>query len=192
VRRYLDYSRTDIQVMTLREAVSRRPGMYFGEYQQPDWPLVMAAWTAHEMLDYLVPPRRQATVTLHGNGDLSASVARARIERPATAQQLPIDHIIRRRMWWHELARSTTIAVGQAGTDTAEPEHVDDRLVWSDLAIEVRLELDAQLIGIGPELWWQDGPARLQHIFGSPHFHLAADDQLVILDEATGTTLTVG
>jgi hypothetical protein len=192
VARYPDYSQADIKVVTLREAVLRRPSMYFGDYRPPDWPLVIAAWTAAEMLDYAVLPQRQAAVTLHRNGDLSGSVARARIERPATAQRLPIEQLIRRRMWWHELTRSTTIAVGPDGTDAAAPEHVDDRLVWSDLDIVVRLELDAQLIGVAPEQRWQDGPARLQHVFATRRFNLRADDRLVILDEATGTTLNAG
>jgi hypothetical protein len=95
-------------------------------------------------------------------------------------------------MWWHELARSTTVTVGTDGTNAAGPEHADDRLAWSNLNIVVRLELDAQLIGVAPELWWQDGPARLQLVFATPHFHLTADDQLVVLDEATGTTLKIG
>jgi hypothetical protein len=92
-------------------------------------------------------------------------------------------------MWWHQLTRSTTVVAGRNGKDAAEPQHVDDRLVWTDLDIAVRLELDAQLIGVAPEVWWQDGPARLQDMFATLRFHLTADDELVVLDEATGTSL---
>jgi hypothetical protein len=191
VARHPDYSQGDLKVVTLREAVLRRPAMYFGGYRPPDWPLVIAAWTAAEMLDYAVPPRRQAAVTLHRNGDLSASVAMARIVQPAAALRLPVEELVRRRMWWHQLARSTTVVAGRDGEDAAEPQHVDDRLVWTDLAIVVRLELDAQLIGIASEAWWQDGPARLQDVLATLSFHLAAHDQLVVLDEATGTTLNL-
>jgi hypothetical protein len=93
---------------------------------------------------------------------------------------------------WHELARSTTISVGQDGRDAAKPQRVDDRLIWSDLDIVVRLELDAQLIGVAPDLWWQDGLARLRRVFAAPRFHLSADDHFAIIDEATGATLNVG
>jgi hypothetical protein len=77
-------------------------------------------------------------------------------------------------MWWHQLARTTTVMVGRDGADAAEPQHVDDRLVWTDLAIGVRLELDAQLIGIAAAAWWQDRPARLQNVFVTIGVHLGA------------------
>jgi hypothetical protein len=187
-----DYSQADIQVLTLREAVLRRPAMYFGDFRPPDWPLVIAAWTAAQMLDYAVPPRRRATLTLHRNGDLSATIARARIVQPTAAQRLSIEELLRRRMWWHQLTQSTTVVAGQDGKDAAEPQCVDDRLIWTDLDIAVRLEPDPQLIGIAPEVWWQDGPTRLQDVFATLHVQLMADDQLVVLDEATGTTLNIG
>jgi hypothetical protein len=186
-----DYSQADIKVVTLREAVLHRPAMFFGDYRPPDWPVVIAAWTAADMLDYAVPPRRRAAVTLHGDGDLSATVAMARVVRPAAARPLPIEELVRRRMWWHQLARSTTVVVGRAGKAAVEPQRVDDGLVWSGLDIVVRLELDAQLVGVAPEAWWQDGPARLRDVFATLGVHLTADDQVVVLDEATGTTLTL-
>jgi hypothetical protein len=121
-----DYSQADIRIVTLREAVLRRPAMYSGDYRPLDWPLVIAAWTAAEMLDYGCAPRRQAAVTLHRDGGLSASVAKARMVQPAAAQRLPIEELVRRRMWWHQLARSTTVTVDQAGKAAVEPQRTDD------------------------------------------------------------------
>jgi len=48
------YSTADLTILTLREAVLCRPTMYFGDYAASDWPLVIAAWTATELLDHAV------------------------------------------------------------------------------------------------------------------------------------------
>jgi hypothetical protein len=48
--------------------------MYFGDYVPGQWPLVLAALTAHDLLDYADGPAPHVEVTLHRHGDLSAAV----------------------------------------------------------------------------------------------------------------------
>jgi hypothetical protein len=180
-----EYSPTDITVLTLREVVARRPAMYFGDYPPSDWPLVIAAWTAHTVLDYVVGPHPRVDVTLHRFGDLSAAVAGARLTWPATATLRPLDELVRRRMWWHQLARATAVTVRQGGNHPSTPKKTGGDLVWSDLDIVTRLEFDADLIGVAPDEWWRDGPARLQNVFATRRFRLSPGHRVVIADEAS-------
>jgi hypothetical protein len=184
-----DYSPADITVVTLREAVLRRPAMYFGDYRPSDWPLVIAAWTAAELLDYQTRPARQVILTLHRGGDLSATAAGARVPCSATGRRWPIGDLVRRRMWWHQLCRSTTVTITRNGTDPGEPQHVGDQVVWDDLSIEVRMALDPDIIGAAPGTWWGDGPARPREVFAAGSFDLVAED-VVVLDEVDDQSIT--
>jgi hypothetical protein len=180
-----DYSAASLKVLTLREAVLRRPAMYFGSYPASDRPLVIAAWTATTLLDYAVGPDPQVDVTLHRGGGLSAEVVGARLTWPAAARLRPIDEMVRQRMWWHQLARSTTVTVHQNGNQPSTPQRTDDELAWNDLDIITRLELDADLIGTAPDEWWRDGLARLQSVFATDRFRLPPGHRVAITDEAS-------
>lgn len=191
VSQYPDYSQLHLTALTLREAVVRRPAMYFGTYPTADWPLVIAVWTATDLLHYAVGPEPQVGVTLHDGGDLSAEVLGARVEWPATAKPHPVEELVRHRMWWRHLTRSTTVSVRQGARPPAAPQRIDVDLVWNDLDILARFELDADLIGVAADEWWRDGPIRLRDVFATPHFRLAPGHRLTITDEATDTILQI-
>ncbi|WP_433087490.1 hypothetical protein ACQP1P_16195 [Dactylosporangium sp. CA-052675] len=187
-----NYSAADLEIVTLREAVARRPAMYFGDYAAEDWPLVIAAWTATDLLDYVVTPRPRAMVTLHRDGDVSAAVSGARLTWPVAARPRSADDVIRRRMWWHQLGSSMAVTVLRNGTPSGMADVIGDELVWNDLSIAVRLTLDADFVGVAPQMWWRDGVARLRAVFATDRFRLPPDQQLTVTDEAAGTVATIG
>jgi hypothetical protein len=187
-----EYSAADLTLVTLREAVARRPAMYFGDYPAADWPLVIAAWTAIDLLDYVATPEPRAMVTLHRGGDISAAVSGARLTWPVTAIPRSAEDLIRRRMWWRQLGSGMAVAVLRNGAPPATAETVGDEWVWDDLSVAVRLTLDADLIAVAPQVWWQDGVARLRAVFDTDRFRLQRDRQLVVTDEAAGTVATIG
>lgn len=186
-----NYSAADLEIVTLREAVARRPAMYFGDYTAEDWPLVIAAWTATDLLDYVVTPRSHAMITLHRNGDLSAAAPGARLTCRVTAQPRSADDVIRRRMWWHQLCSSMAVTVLRNVTPSGTADIIGDELVWNDLSIAVRLTLDADLVGVPSQMWWQDGAARLRAVFATDRFRLPPDRHLTVTDEAAGTVATI-
>jgi hypothetical protein len=87
-------------------------------------------------------------VTLHQDGDLSAAVTGARVVWPVTARHAPVEELIRRRMWWHQLTQSTVVVVRRNGMSPGSADVLDEELVWKDLDIAVRSTLDADLIGL--------------------------------------------
>lgn len=111
VDRFPDYTAADLKSVTLREAVARRPAMYFGGYAAEDWPLVIAAWTVTDLLDYVATTEPVAMVTLHRDGELSAAVSGARLTWPVTAKPSSAEDLIRRRMWWRQLGSDMTVTV---------------------------------------------------------------------------------
>jgi hypothetical protein len=187
-----DYSAARLEVLTLREAVARHPAMYFGDHPTADWPLVVAAWTAFDLLDYGVGSQRSVELILHRDGALSAAVAKGRVARSVTARPAPVDELVRRRMWWHRLGRSTEVTVLRDGGPVGAAEVVGDELVWDDLDIGVRLVLDVDLIGTSPGQWWHAGPARLRALLTTDRFRPAPGQRLTIIDEAAGTTTRIG
>lgn len=192
VDRFPDYTAADLKFVTFREAVARRPAMYFGGYAAEDWPLVIAAWTATDLLDYVATPEPVAMVTLHRDGGLSAAVSGARLTWPLTAKPPSVEDMIRRRMWWRQLGSDMTVTVLRTGLPPGMAENTGDELVWNDLSIAVRLTLDADLIGVAPQVWWRHGVARLRAVFDTDRFQLQPDRQLMVTDEATGTVASVG
>jgi hypothetical protein len=129
--------------------------------------LVIAAWTATELLDYAVGSEPHVDVTLHRDGDLSAAVVGARVTRPRSTKPVSVDELIRRRMWWHHLGRSIAVDVHRDGMPPGAGHAVGDEMVWDDLDILVRLAFDADLIGSEPQMWWHGDGARLRVLFAT-------------------------
>jgi hypothetical protein len=187
-----DYSAARLDALTLREVVARHPAMYFGDYPSADWPLVIAAWTAFDLLAYRIGPQRSVELILHRDGDLSATVVKARVARSATARPAPVEELVQRRMWWRQLCRSTTVTVRRGCGPAGVAQVVGDEWVWDGLDIGVRLAPDVDLIGTSPQQWWHEGPARLRALFRTDRFRPAPDDQLTIIDEGAGAPTRIG
>jgi hypothetical protein len=68
---------------------------------------------------------------------------------------------------------------------------VGDELVWSDLDLVVRLDLDADLLGVEPPMWWHDGTARLRAVFSTDRFRPAPGHTPRIIDELAGSATCI-
>lgn len=165
--------------------------MYFGDYSAEDWPLVIAAWTAAGLLEYVAAPKPRVMVTLHRDGDLSAAVTGGRLSWPVVAKPRPVEDLIRERMWWRQLSSSMTVVVLRNGRPPETAEIVGDELVWNDLDIAVRLTLDVEFLGVPPQSWWRDSVARLRAVFDSNSVRLQPDRQLLVTDEAAETVASI-
>ncbi|WP_433796491.1 hypothetical protein [Actinoplanes sp. CA-252034] len=185
------YSTVGIGSLTFRETVARHPAMFFGSHPAGEWPLLIAALTAVDLLEYVATPEPRAMVTLHRDGDVSAAVTGAWHSWPVSAEPRPVEDVIRQRMWWHELGSSLTVVVSRNSTPPTTAETVRDELVWIDLDISVRFTPDAEFLGVPPRSWWRDGVARLQAVFDSGSVRLKPDRQLLVTDEAAGTTASI-
>ncbi|MEV6925282.1 hypothetical protein AB0M46_12375 [Dactylosporangium sp. NPDC051485] len=156
------------------------PGMYFGAYPAADWPLVIAAWTAADLLR-LAGDGARVELVLHRGGALSASVRGASVTAPL-GEEKPIEDVIRSGMWYTELSRATAVAAGPQRPG----ELVGGEQVWRDLDVTVHSDLDGALFGVPDGQWWRDGVSRLAAVLATPR-HRPADGQRVhVTDEATG------
>jgi hypothetical protein len=155
--------------------------MYFGAYPAADWPLVIAAWTAADLLR-LAERAPHVELTLHAAGGLTAFVRGATVKVPIGEPRRPVGDVIRAGMWYTELARTTVVDVGAAGA----PEAVGAEYVWRDLDVAVHSELDGAFFGLPGGGWWRDGILRLAAVLATPR-HRPPDGQRVhVIDEAGG------
>jgi hypothetical protein len=74
----------EITHLTLREAVLRRPGVYFGSFTPADWPLVILGWTVLDLLGVASDQSPRAQITVGSDGTLTHRYSRRRCcVRPA-------------------------------------------------------------------------------------------------------------
>jgi hypothetical protein len=186
------YSAAHITPLTLREAVKRRPGMYFGTFATSDWPLVILAWTVLDLLDLAPAENPVAEVTVRSDGSVSASVRRASVFWPARAQTAA--DAVRLRQWWTQLCRDVNISVtrdGQTvGLASAPTDDYGHRtLVGVD--ITVAASVDPEVVSAPPATWWinwLDGLPDVAHRIG---FEFTPRQQIIAVDEASGNRLVL-
>ncbi|HTJ37442.1 MAG TPA: hypothetical protein VL738_29795 [Dactylosporangium sp.] len=159
------------------------PGMYFGAFPAADWPLVIAAWTAADLLR-LAGDEPRVDLVLHRGGALSATVRGARVTAPAADPQRPLADVIRAGMWYTELARSTTVDTGPPAT----PALTDGHYVWTALTVTVHSELEGSLFGTPASQWWRDGVTRLRAVLATPRHRPPDGHRVHVTDETTGET----
>ncbi|WP_432824877.1 hypothetical protein [Dactylosporangium sp. CA-092794] len=171
------------RVRSVSASVKANPGMYFGAYPASDWPFVIAAWTAADLLR-LAPYAPSVELTLHCGGGLSAAVSGARVTAPAMPSPRPLADVIRSGMWYTELSRATTV---DAGPERA-PQLTAGEHVWYDLDVTVHSELDASLFGMPDGSWWRDPLTRLGAVLATPRHRPPDGQRVMVLDETTGNT----
>ncbi|MFI5910011.1 hypothetical protein [Dactylosporangium sp. NPDC051541] len=156
-------------------SVKANPGLYFGAYPAEDWPLVIAAWTAADLLR-LAPKTPAVDLTLHHNGALSATVRGAEVR----ADPRPVADVIRSGMWYTDLSKATTIhATSPHPVPTASN-------TWSDLTVTVHSTLDANLFGLPDGTWWRNGVTRFANLLTNPRHRPPDGRHVDVWDEATG------
>lgn len=157
--------------------------MYFGAYPACDWGLIIAAWTAADLLR-LAADAPAVELLLRADGGLSATVRGATVTAPVENPGRSVGEIVRGAMWYTELAKSTVVNAGPEG----EPEHEGAEYVWRGLDVSVHSELDGELFGLPGGGWWRDGIDRLAAVLATPR-HRPPDGQRVhVVDEATGAS----
>jgi hypothetical protein len=159
-------------------AVKANPGLYFGAYPAEDRPLVIAAWTAADLLR-LAPDAPCVDVTLHRGGALSATVHGATV----AAGTRPVADVIRSGMWYTELSRATTV---HTTSPRAIPRQGGPQQVWSGLTVTVHSDLDASLFGLPDGSWWRNGVARFAKLLATPRHRPPDGRHVRVLEEATG------
>ncbi|WP_433203453.1 hypothetical protein ACQP00_34155 [Dactylosporangium sp. CS-047395] len=157
------------------------PGLYFGAFPSSDWPLVIAAWTAADLLR-LAPDTASVDLVLHRGGALSATVHGATVTAPPHADLRPVADIIRAGMWYTELSRNTTV---HTTSERAAPPS-GPRRVWTGLTVTVRSELDAAVFGLPDGSWWRDGIPRFAKILATPRHRPPDGRHVHVFDEAAG------
>ncbi|WP_433075448.1 hypothetical protein ACQP1P_29235 [Dactylosporangium sp. CA-052675] len=166
----------------MSSAVKANPGLYFGAFPAADWPLVIAAWTAADLLR-LAPAAPVVDVILHRGGPLSATVRGATVAAPPHEARRPVADIIRSGLWYTELSRSTTV---HTTSDHPSPLPGEADRVWSGLTVTVHSELDANLFGLPDGTWWRDGIARFAKILATPRHRPPDGRRVHVTDERTG------
>ncbi|WP_432971729.1 hypothetical protein [Dactylosporangium sp. CA-233914] len=164
-------------------SVKANPGLYFGAYPAADWPLIIAAWTAADLLR-LAPAAPHVAVTLHRDGSLSATVCGATVTAPSSGDQRPLPDIIRAGMWYTELSRATTVTI----TPECPPVVLGPERMWSGLTVTIGSTLDASLFGLPEGTWWRDGVPRLAKLLAAPRHRLPGGRRVHITDGSTGET----
>jgi hypothetical protein len=158
--------------------------MYFGAFPAGDWPLVVAAWTAADLLR-LAEDAPSVELVLHRGGALSASVRGARVSAPAAGPARRVADLIKAGMWYSELARTTAV---DAGPQRA-PDLIGEEQVWLGLDVTVRSELDGDLFaGVPAAERWRDGLPRLTAVLATPRHRPPDGRRVHVIDEATGAT----
>jgi hypothetical protein len=69
----------DLTITTYREAVVRRPHMYFGSGPRSDWPLVILAWTARDLTHLASASQHSVETTVFRDGQFEVHAREARI-----------------------------------------------------------------------------------------------------------------
>ncbi|MEU7867434.1 hypothetical protein [Dactylosporangium sp. NPDC049140] len=162
------------RVRSATGAVKANPGLYFGSFPAVDWPLIIAAWTAADLLR-LAPGTPAVDVTLHRGGALTATVRGATVEAPPAAGRRPVADIIRAKMWYTELSRATTV---QTTSDHGR----------NGLTVTVHSDLDANVFGLPEGSWWHNGVTRFAKVLSTPRHRPPDGRRVHVTDESTGET----
>jgi hypothetical protein len=187
-----DYTAIDLTPLTLRDAVLRRPGMYFGAHPRSDWPLVMLAWTTSDLMGRAATSQHDIDVTVHRDGQFEVHGCELTIFWPRRARTL--EDAIRLSHWWAALNRSTTIVVGDVDRGALEvaptDEHGHRTVTVADVCVRVVCETD--LIGSGPAVWWGGWIDRLPAVLNAIGLEPAVNKHIVAFDEVEGRRVTIG
>jgi hypothetical protein len=183
-----DYTAVSLTAVTLREAVSRRPGMYFGAFEPVDWPLVIMAWTILDLVDLAPAQDSHAAVRMLPDGVFDVSVQHGTLPCPARASTAA--DALRLRQWWTQLCRDVTITVGRRGpaVDVASvPADDHGHRMLVDVDIAVVASVDPHVVPAPSASWWPGWLDRLPDVLRRLGFEFGPAQQIVAADVASDT-----
>jgi hypothetical protein len=187
-----DYTARDLTPLTFRDAVLRRPGMYFGTHPRSDWPLMMLAWTTSDLMDRAAASQHSVEATVHRDGQFEVHGRELTIFCPRRAQTL--EDAIRLSQWWATLNRSTAIVVRDVDRDALKAEPTDEHghRTVTGANVSVRVTCDTDLLGSVPAAWWQGWIDRLPTLMKSIGLEPGVNKHIVAFDEVSGRRVTIG
>jgi hypothetical protein len=177
-----EYTAADIVPLTMREAIEKRPAMYFGDRPRSDWPLVMMGMTVLKLARHVPSPARTVQVTVHAAGDFTVSVGGAstswnpqRVESAKAA--------FSNDLWWRHVALATSVTVSDPpGGSTTDQ---NGRLHLDDVAISVRMACDPDVAQSDASVWWEDWISRLPRAIDDLVRRPEEECSVVMIDERT-------
>lgn len=163
----------------MSDAVKANPGLYFGSYPAEDWPLIVAAWTAADLLR-LAPSAPSVALVLREGGTLSATVRGAVVTSPSPSPS-SVAEVIKSGMWYSELSRETVVTTS-CGPDAAA---VPDGFAWHDLVVTVHSTLSGGALTTTAGSWWSASLTRLAAVLNTPRHRPPDGQQIHVTNETT-------
>lgn len=180
-----EYDASAIRLLTLRESVLARPGMYFGTAERSEWPLTMLAWTVQDLAQRCPPGGGRIVAKVLTDGAFQVLSPEAPVTWPTTRTA---EKNIEARLWWRELCRSSRITMETL--DAVQP--TADGGLSTTAHVSVDMEPDPELLECTAAAWWTDWqdllPDRLRRCGSPPGPGLAVR----AVDVRTGVVCEVG
>lgn len=172
-----------VPLTSMREAIEKRPDMYFGGRPRSSWPLDMMALTVIKLGRHVPSPDRIAQVTVHADGHFTVSVRGAitswnprRVDGPETA--------LINDLWWRHVALSTTVTVSEPSNGTTTNEHGWHFLDGVD--ISVRMACDPAIAHSDASVWWDGWTSGLPTVIDNLVRRPEDECRVVMVDERIG------
>jgi hypothetical protein len=184
---YLAVPATVLSRNDRRDVAMRRLRSWVGSV--PDtWPVALMALTANALLIHRLGERPQVDVTVHADGDFSATIRAVDLSMPVRSR-LSFADGLRSRMWWETVTSPLTVAVC-GGLEPAAPL---DELVGeygqrcvAGVDVTVRVACDPEVVGPGPEAWWNGWFARLPELMTVLEINRLPGWRIAMHDEISG------
>jgi hypothetical protein len=187
-----EYEAPDLEVLAYREAVLRRPGMFFEPGPRSTWPLVMLAWTAIDLMMRAGSSQHIVEAAVLRDGRFKVSVRDATVFRPGIARTL--EETVRLAQLWSGLNRSTVVVVSGGDEEALPGVSSDDHRprTFAGVDISILVECDSDLLGSGPGDWWQGWIDRVPAVLTTAGLARYGGGPIVAFDESSGQRVTIG
>jgi hypothetical protein len=153
-----------------------------------EWPAGLVALTVDALCRCRVGGRGQVDVAVYANGDVSVMVLCVDLSQPARSR-LSFAGSVRGVMWWEPVTRPVTVTVTN-GSDVSGPldiyTHERGRQCVANVDVAVRIACDPEIVGPGPETWWNGWSSRLPVLMTARELGGLPGWRIVTHDEASG------